>query len=134
MSILTIVFNNGTTTKHVEITERPKRLKHLKAICRRQFGHIAFESDYVLHYKDEKIPLHDNETSLMSYYSNKIPIEVHAFPRDVEEDDYLNILGDEWTCIGGSNISSNIIIKEDKEDEIPTNLPLKKEESSKSLN
>merc|ERR1711874_686875 len=107
MNILTLVFVNDTSEKRTEITDRPKLFKHLKMVARRIFGSAALDCNYVLSYKDEKIPLKDPDTNLMKYYANNTPIEVHLnLKNDME--DYLNIQADDWTMIGGSFSVSNL--------------------------
>jgi len=85
------------------MTEKPKKFKHLKAISRRYFGSNIIDCNFVLLYKEEKIPLNDLELNLMHYWNSSEKVEIHLIQIAPEDNPFTTGL-DDWEFIGGSNM------------------------------
>jgi len=79
MSVITVLaLKKGNNEKRVEITDVPKKVKHLTVFARRHFGEVAIDCHYVVNPgKIDQIELKDGEMSLINLYKGKTKVEIY---------------------------------------------------------
>ena len=75
---ISLVLHEDDTEKRVEITETPKKVKHLKVLTQKNFNLFSTTSQYFIHFNDQKEQLLDDEMDLTTFYSMSDIIEIHV--------------------------------------------------------
>merc|ERR1712170_143174 len=99
---ISLVLKDKQTEKRVELTERPKKFKHLKLISKKNFGLNIINSNYTIYYKDQIVPLIEENMDLTQFYSLNENIEIH-----ITNADDKNCEQDEWEIIDQDNFLSS---------------------------
>ena len=95
---ITLVLNDKQTEKRIELADRPKKFKHLKFISKKLFGLNITNSAYIMHFKDQKIPLLEDNMDLTQFFKQPESIEIHI----LSPGDQISSGNDDWELIGGS--------------------------------
>ena len=97
---IVLVLHENQTEKRVELTETPKRVKHLKMLRKKHFGLNITNCLYFIHFNGQKIPLIEDSMDLTQFYKQYDTVEIHIHACGNQLDSEV----DEWEIVGGSSL------------------------------
>jgi len=124
---IVLVLHENQTEKRIELTETPKRVKHLKMLRKKHFGLNITDCLYFIHFNNQKIPLIEDSMDLTQFYRQTDIVEVHVHAINKELDQEV----DEWEIVGGSSLVHSDL--EPKKIEENLEVPLEKKSSILNL-